>query len=105
MSTRQERQFYNSARWKKTRKIALMRDGGLCVMCRKLDIITPAYEVDHIKPLKAAPKLALVVSNLQSLCHNCHTHRTTLMATAVGRKMATLCEHGYDSTICNRCGG
>lgn len=35
-----------------------------------------ASEVDHIKPLKTHPELAMDRSNLQALCRNCHEKKT-----------------------------
>ena len=37
---------------------------------------TPATEVDHIIPIEQRPDLRLVMENLQSACHRCHSAKT-----------------------------
>lgn len=44
----------------------------LCEVCLKADIVTPAEEVHHIAPIKDAPQLRLIWSNLLSVCVECH---------------------------------
>lgn len=68
--------FYNSKQWKKVRALAVRRDNGLCVMCLANGRIKAYNVVDHIKPLEHFPLLALVLSNLQCLCHACHNVKT-----------------------------
>lgn len=66
--------FYKSWRWKELRLIALDVCGRRCVCCGA----TPApsnkvvLHVDHIKPLRSNPSLALDLSNLQVLCEDCN---------------------------------
>ena len=67
--------FYHSQPWKALRLRALMRDGYTCRMCG-----ARATEVDHIIELTPANitdrSISLNLSNLQSLCHDCHTKKT-----------------------------
>lgn len=66
--------FYKSWRWKELRLIALDQCGRRCCSCGA----TPrpdnqvVLHVDHIKPLRIHPKLALDISNLQVLCEACN---------------------------------
>ena len=62
---------YGSA-WVKIRKAALIRDQYLCQHC--LPRPTPATDVDHIKPKADGGTDEL--SNLQSLCFDCHKIKT-----------------------------
>lgn len=68
--------FYNSKQWKKVRQLAVSRDRGLCVICLANNRIKAYNVVDHIKPREHFPTLALVLSNLQCLCHACHNAKT-----------------------------
>ena len=67
--------FYNSGAWKAARHQALVRDAYTCRVCG-----ARATEVDHIielTPLNIIDKtITLNLSNLQSLCHDCHTRKT-----------------------------
>ena len=64
-------QFYSTARWKRVRKIALVRDNGLCQRCET----TNAEMVDHIVEIKDGGE-PYVLDNLQSLCNRCHAIKT-----------------------------
>lgn len=67
------RQFYKSAAWQQARKLALIRDHG---MCQTPHCFMPAEEVHHIKELTPNnihdPDIALSLDNLVSLCRECH---------------------------------
>lgn len=66
--------FYKSWRWKELRLIVLDKCGRRCCSCGA----TPRHDnqvvlhVDHIKPLRTHPSLALDISNLQVLCEDCN---------------------------------
>ena len=64
------RRFYNSVAWRKKRAYILLRDKYQCQHCKGK--VTPANEVHHIKELRTHRHLALVDSNLISLCRPCH---------------------------------
>ena len=66
------RRFYNSTAWRKKRAYILLRDGYMCQHCKAKGKVTPANEVHHINELKTHRHLALVDSNLTSLCRECH---------------------------------
>lgn len=69
------RAFYKSNPWRVARHEALKRDGFTCCRCDG-----HATEVHHIIELTPEnindPRIALGLSNLESLCHNCHTRET-----------------------------
>jgi 5-methylcytosine-specific restriction endonuclease McrA len=70
-------QFYRSTEWFKLRArltAQWKRTGLPCNFCRQpLDWLTPkAVHVDHIRPRRKHPELALDIRNLQCLCQRCH---------------------------------
>lgn len=64
--------FYKSPEWKKLRTAALKRDHYECQKCKAKGKYRKADCVHHIKHVKQFPLLALVLSNLISLCNSCH---------------------------------
>ena len=50
----------------------MRRDRYLCQECLKFGRRTEAVIVHHIKELEIYPELALIDSNLTSLCGKCH---------------------------------
>lgn len=64
----------SSYRWEKLRKRILQRDGYLCQSCLSAGRITPANEVDHIKPRVRGGTDA--EDNLRSLCSPCHREKS-----------------------------
>ncbi|MFY0521175.1 HNH endonuclease signature motif containing protein [Lysinibacillus sp. UGB7] len=67
--------FYQSAAWKKARKLALIRDNYLCQGCLSKKRFTSAEMVHHIVEVKDDINLRLELSNLESLCNGCHNKR------------------------------
>ena len=63
--------FYNKKKWKMLRAYYINKY-PLCEVCKRFGKVIEAKVVDHIKRVKTNPELALVESNLQSLCHKCH---------------------------------
>lgn len=63
--------MYSTARWKRVRRLALVRDGSLCQMC----LAKTADLVDHITEIKDGGD-PYDLSNLQSLCNRCHSIKT-----------------------------
>ncbi len=65
--------FYQSDEWKQKRLDILDRDNYLCQYCLKnKNKIKIANTAHHIKHLSDYPELALINSNLISLCKKCH---------------------------------
>lgn len=52
--------------------MALQRDHYLCKNCLRQKKFTAATEVHHLEPIEEHPELALELSNLESLCWDCH---------------------------------
>jgi len=73
--------FYDSAKWKHTRLRAMRRDGYRCQLCKRYGRLTPATEVHHIEHLEDNPSRAYDLSNLISLCHQCHNKQHPEKAT------------------------
>lgn len=67
--------FYSSPQWRDARHAALVRDRFTCQMCG-----ARAEEVHHLTELSPLnindENITLNLSNLQSLCHECHTRIT-----------------------------
>lgn len=66
--THRNKSFYNSARWRNTRRRQLF-DHPLC-QCGAI-----ATDVDHVVPIEKGGDL-WAWSNLQSLCAGCHGRKT-----------------------------
>lgn len=65
------KEFLESYEWRKLRMQALKKYGPVCMCCggRPPNV---QINVDHIKPRKRYPELALDINNLQVLCHECN---------------------------------
>ena len=64
--------FLQSYEWRKLRMEALKKHGARCQCCGATPATGAIMNVDHIKPRKLFPALALDLSNLQVLCHECN---------------------------------
>lgn len=64
--------FLESFEWRKLRMSILVRYGGRCMACGRSARDGIIICVDHIKPRKTHPHLALDADNLQILCHECN---------------------------------
>ena len=51
---------------------ALKKYGARCMCCGATPAGGAVMNVDHIKPRKLFPDLALDINNLQILCHDCN---------------------------------
>lgn len=60
-------------RWQRLRAMYL-QSHPLCVACAEHGVVTPATDVDHIVPRRSGGQD--VESNLQALCHACHSAKT-----------------------------
>lgn len=67
--------FYELQVWKKVRRLQLA-DEPLCEQCRREGRWTRATIADHVKPIAQGGAL-LDLANLQSLCQQCHSRKTT----------------------------
>jgi 5-methylcytosine-specific restriction protein A len=63
------------ARWDAFAK-SFLRKHPLCVDCSREGRDEPATQVDHIVPLREAPKRKFDPTNLQGLCRPHHTIKT-----------------------------
>lgn len=84
----QIKRFYKSKEWKRKRKEILRRDNYECQRCKREGGFSKATTVHHIKHLDEHPELALVDSNLESLCSTCHNveHPEKLKKVEVNRR-------------------
>jgi 5-methylcytosine-specific restriction endonuclease McrA len=64
--------FLNSFEWRKARMQAIKTHGARCQCCGATTATGAVIHVDHIRPRKLFPSLALSQSNLQVLCHECN---------------------------------
>lgn len=64
--------FLESYEWRRVRMEALKKYGARCQCCGASPADGAVMNVDHIKPRKLFPQLALDVNNLQVLCHECN---------------------------------
>lgn len=64
--------FLQSYEWRKIRMIAIKKHGAKCQCCGATPASGAVMHVDHIKPRKYYPALALALDNLQVLCHECN---------------------------------
>jgi 5-methylcytosine-specific restriction endonuclease McrA len=64
--------FLSTFEWRKVRMEALKKYGPRCQCCGATPATGAVMNVDHIKPRKKWPNLALDVNNLQILCHDCN---------------------------------
>lgn len=64
--------FLMTFEWRKVRMIALKKHGARCQCCGASPADGVRINVDHIKPRKTHPELALDVNNLQVLCGECN---------------------------------
>lgn len=64
--------FLHTYEWRRVRMEALKKYGPRCQCCGASPETGAVMNVDHIKPRKLFPNLALDVDNLQILCHECN---------------------------------
>lgn len=64
--------FLFSYEWRRLRMVVLKERGARCECCGSTPADGVRIHVDHIKPRKLFPELALVKSNLQVLCEDCN---------------------------------
>ncbi len=64
--------FLSSYEWRSLRMKALVKHGAKCQCCGNTPANGAVMNVDHIKPRRTHPELALELSNLQILCNACN---------------------------------
>lgn len=64
--------FLRSYEWRRLRFEVLMEHGARCQCCGASAATGAVMNVDHVKPRKTHPDLALVKENLQVLCDVCN---------------------------------
>lgn len=64
--------FLYSYEWRRLRMVVLTKRGARCECCGASAVDGVRIHVDHIKPRRLHPELALVESNLQVLCADCN---------------------------------
>lgn len=64
--------FLTSFEWRSLRMQALKMYGAKCMCCGATPATGAVMNVDHIKPRKFYPGLALSIDNLQILCDQCN---------------------------------
>lgn len=64
--------FLQSYEWRRLRYKVLLQRGRRCECCGRTPNDGIQCHVDHIRPRKRFPQLALEESNLQILCHECN---------------------------------
>ena len=69
------RWMYQTQDWKTLRSEQLLREPW-CRECAQHGIRTRATDVDHIRDHKGDWTVFIDASNLQSLCHSCHSRKT-----------------------------
>lgn len=77
-------QLCSSATYRLRRKLFMLDHPG-CQRCEAEGITMPSEELDHIVPLHEAPELALVESNWQALCRECHKQKTISENTQIAK--------------------
>ena len=63
--------FLMSKEWKELKKLAKIKYGIKCLKCGS----TKNINIDHVKPRKFYPELALDINNLQPLCSWCNKNK------------------------------
>ena len=83
MNNRSQRKgdpFYLTPEWKALRLERIRLDRYICqhcgVKCLGKAKGMPAPQVDHVKPRRLCPSMAMDIDNLRTLCHSCHSKRT-----------------------------
>jgi 5-methylcytosine-specific restriction endonuclease McrA len=65
-------EFLLTYEWRKLRMEVLKRDGARCQCCGASAASGATMVVDHIKPRRTHPELALDADNCQTLCTICN---------------------------------
>lgn len=90
--------FLASYEWRQLRMVVLKKRGAVCECCgnKPPDVV---IHVDHIKPRRKYPELALTESNLQVLCEVCNHGKGSWDETDWRADSAKLGESSKDSPV------
>ena len=79
--------IYDTKQWKQVRGLYISLN-PVCEVCKKLDRITPASQVDHVQAIEegGAP---FDLYNLMSLCQRHHSRKTVMRDHGFGNKAST----------------
>jgi 5-methylcytosine-specific restriction endonuclease McrA len=72
--------FLDSPEWKSLRRKVIIRYGRKCMKCKTTPKDPKRTHVDHIKPRRYFPELALEFDNLQVLCCRCNRFKGNKVA-------------------------
>ena len=78
------RRLYYTAAWQRIRATHLS-SSPLCVVCITEGRPVAATDVDHVRPHQGNHQLFFDATNLQSLCHACHSRKTATEDGGFGR--------------------
>lgn len=67
--------FLQSPEWKALRSRVIAAYGSKCMKCKVIPRSRRSVNVDHIKPRKFHPELALDFDNMQVLCGRCNKEK------------------------------
>ncbi len=65
-------EFLSTYEWRRLRMVVLTKRGAKCECCGQTPLDGVVMHVDHIKPRRLFPELALDENNLQILCEICN---------------------------------
>ncbi len=72
LKSRARDEFLQTYEWRRLRYAAIVQHERKCMACGRTPADGISLHVDHIKPRKTHPELALCLNNLQILCHECN---------------------------------
>lgn len=64
--------FYRTRAWRNLRIESLTRDHNECQRCKAKGLYTRATTAHHIIRVRDNPRLCLTLSNIESICDECH---------------------------------
>lgn len=88
-------EFLQSYAWRRLRMEVLIEQGRRCACCGATPTDGAVMHVDHIKPRRLFPELALEKSNLQVLCGECNHGKGNWDQTDWRREPARLPDEAY----------
>lgn len=99
MKTDRYIKFYHTKAWQSARHMALVRDHYLCQVCKRQGRLTPANTVHHIKHIRDDWSKRLDLSNLETICKECHNKEHPEKASKNKQKTLKLKQRKEDKSI------